>query len=398
MKNNPAIAVIVVAAGTGARAERHSDELPKQYRLLGGKAVLAHALEAFLDEDAVDFVVPVINPDHGKLFEALQLSHPKLLAPVMGGAQRQASCLAGLEALVPHAPDLVLLHDAARPFVAPETIKAISLALQTHDGALPVLPVTDTIKRSSDGTRIEATEDRSELWRAQTPQGFRFDKILAAHRKAAKQPDGFTDDAAIGEWAGLDVVLVPGHENTFKITRPGDFDRAQMMIGQMENFETRVGSGLDIHQFEPGDSVRLGGADFPHDAKLKGHSDADAALHVLTDALLGALAEGDIGTHFPPGDKKWKGASSEVFLRFAASRVSARGGRISHLDLTIVCEAPKIAPKSTKIRQNVARICKISESRVSVKATTSEKMGFIGRKEGLMTMATATIELPREDD
>ena len=398
MNKKPSIAVIVVAAGTGTRAQLHSGELPKQYRALGGKAVLAHALEAFLGEDAIDLVLPVINLDHVEFFDTLQLSHPKLLAPVHGGKERQASCLAGLEALEARVPDLALLHDAARPFVVPETIKAISLALQTHDGALPVLPVTDTIKRSPDGARIEATEDRTKLWAAQTPQGFRFAKILSAHRKAAKQQNEFTDDAAIAEWAGLDVVLVPGHENAFKITLPKDFERAEMVIGQMKKTETRVGSGLDIHQFEPGDGVRLGGVDFPHDAKLKGHSDADAVLHVLTDALLGALAEGDIGTHFPPSDPKWKDASSDVFLRFAAKRVLARGGRISHLDLTIVCEAPKISPKSTKIRKNVANICRISEGRVSVKATTSEGMGFIGRKEGLMTMATATVELPREDD
>ncbi|HHG89872.1 MAG TPA: bifunctional 2-C-methyl-D-erythritol 4-phosphate cytidylyltransferase/2-C-methyl-D-erythritol 2,4-cyclodiphosphate synthase [Devosia sp.] len=398
MNENPSIAVIVVAAGTGTRAERHTGELPKQYRALGGKAVLAHAVEAFFMEEDVNWVLPVINPDHGELFDALGLEDTKLLAPVHGGKERQASCLAGLEALETLAPDLVLLHDAARPIVASETIAAIKQALQSHHGALPVLPVTDTIKRSFDGARIEATEDRNQLWAAQTPQGFRFARILSAHRKAAKQQSEFTDDAAIAEWAGLDVVLVPGHENTFKITLPQDFVRAEMMIGQMKNYETRVGSGLDIHQFESGDNVRLGGVDFPHDAKLKGHSDADAALHVLTDALLGALAEGDIGTHFPPGDKKWKNASSDVFLSFAAERVLARGGRISHLDLTIVCEAPKIGPKSTKIRQIVAKICKISENRVSVKATTSEKMGFIGREEGLMTMATATIELPREDD
>ncbi len=395
--NKTGIAAVIVAAGAGTRAECHEGALPKQYCTIAGIPVLSHAIKAFLNDDNIEFVQPVIAPEHDGHFSALGLTNPKLLKPVYGGAQRQASCLAGLEALTGLAPDLVLLHDAARPFVAPETIAAIALALQSHDGALPALPVTDTIKRSADGSSIETTEDRTKLWAAQTPQGFRFEKILSAHRKAANHRGTFTDDAAIAEWAGLDVVLVPGDQNSFKITTPPDFEHAEMVIGQMTDMETRVGSGLDIHQFEPGNNVRLGGIDFPHDAKLMGHSDADAALHVLTDALLGALAEGDIGTHFPPGDAKWKNAPSDIFLHFAAERVLGRGGRISHLDLTIVCEAPKIAPKSTKIRQNIAKICQISESRVSVKATTSEKMGFIGRKEGLMTLATATIELPREN-
>ena len=392
------LAVIVVAAGGGQRARRFAGDRAKQYRKVGGKPVLAHALEALLEQDCVDLVLPVIGDGHQEFYDGLGLGHKKLLPPVVGGAERQQSTYAGLLALEEFSPDLVLVHDAARPFVAPETLGHIRTALQRHDGALPVLPLGDTIKRSADGVVIEATEDRRQLWAAQTPQGFDFEKLLVAHRRAADRPEAFTDDAAVAEWAGLDVVMVPGSPGAFKITTNEDFARAAAVIAEEKPMETRVGTGLDIHQFEPGDKVRLGGVDFAHDAGLKGHSDADAALHVLTDALLGALAEGDIGTHFPPGEVEWKNAASEVFLSFAAGRVRARGGRIVHLDLTIVCEAPKIGPKTSKVQQSIAKICKISESRVSVKATTSEKLGFVGRKEGLMTMGAATIELPRGDD
>jgi len=398
MNKSAKIATIVVAGGGGSRARRHEGDCPKQYRLLGGRAVLAHTLDAFLQLDLIDLVLPVIGAGHEKFYERLKLGHDKLLPAVFGGPERQNSSLAGLLALKEHDPDYVLIHDAARPFVDRKTVARICRALKTHHGAVPVLPLSDTIKRSSDGISIEGTENRAHLWAAQTPQGFVFDALLAAHENAASQPSPFSDDAGVAQWAGLDVVMVAGHKQSFKITTDEDFARAEAILQRSSQMETRVGSGLDIHQFEAGDNVRLGGVDFPHTAKLKGHSDADAALHVLTDAVLGALAEGDIGSHFPPGDPKWKNASSEVFLSFAAGRVKARGGRIVHLDLTIVCEMPKIGPKAREVKQNIANICQISPERVSVKATTSEKMGFVGRGEGLMTLGSATIEVGRGED
>lgn len=398
MNGRSRLGVIVVAAGEGRRARRFHRDIPKQYRAIGGKAVLAHAIEFFLKQDCIELVLPVIGGGHKELYEGLDLAHEKLLAPVFGGAERQQSTLFGLQALEELAPEHVLIHDAARPFIATETLTNICKALETHDGALPVLPLGDSIKRSADGITVQASENRNQLWAAQTPQGFVFKKLLAAHRRASSQPEPFTDDAGIAQWAGLDVVMVPGSAAAFKITAEEDFIRAGAVIKEGKPMETRVGTGLDIHAFEPGDKVVLGGVEFAHEASLKGHSDADAALHVLTDALLGALAEGDIGSHFPPNEAKWKDTSSEVFLSFAAERVRARGGRIVHLDLTIVCEAPKIAPKSGKVQQNIAKICGISPKRVSVKATTSEKLGFIGRKEGLMSMGAATIEVPRGED
>ncbi len=399
MDKNKKIAVIVVAAGSGSRARRHNGDIAKQYRLLGNKAVLAHALDGFLQLDMIDIVLPVIGAGQEKLYERIKPDDAKLLPAIIGGPTRQQSSLAGLLALKEHNPDYVLIHDAARPFVDKETVARVCQALTTHHGALPVLPVSDTIKRSTDGRKIEATENRDHLWAAQTPQGFVFKPLLAAYIKAKAKPSlCFGDDAGLAQWAGLDVVLVPGNEKTFKLTSALDFARAGSFLQGSSQMETRVGSAIDIHQFEPGDKVRLGGVDFAHAAKLKGHSDADAALHVLTDAILGALAEGDIGTHFPPSNDKWKNAASEVFLRFAMERVTARGGRIVHLDLTIVCEKPKIGPKASEVKHNIANICAISPQRVSVKATTAEKMGFIGREEGLMTLASASIEVPRGED
>lgn len=382
--------MIVVAAGSGTRI----GGLPKQYRPLAGTPVLARTLDAFLRHEAVTLVLPIINAAHGAAFAALGLAHAKLLPPVAGGASRQASVLAGLEALVPHAPDLVLIHDAARPLVGAEIISGVIAAL--GEAALPVLPVTDTIKRSDDGRTASATLDRTMLWAAQTPQGFAFNAILDAHRRAAAEPNPFTDDAAIAEWAGLEVVLTPGSSRNFKLTHAEDFERAERLIGGTM-METRVGTGFDVHQFEPGDAVWLGGVRIPHQAKLKGHSDADAALHALTDALYGALGAGDIGTHFPPSDPRWQGTASVLFLRHAAGLVAERGGRIVNLDLTIVSEAPKIAPHAAAMKAVIGEACGVAPARIAVKATTNEQMGFIGRGEGLTALATATLELPRED-
>lgn len=400
MTKTPKIAVIIVAGGKGERAGGGADSIPKQYRAVSGKPVIVRAIQAFLADPDIALVQPVVRAETLGLYNALPLpADARLLPPVRGGETRQGSVLAGLEALAPTGPDTVLIHDAARPIVPRAVIDDVIAHLATARAVLPAVAVTDTIKRSEDGRTVAGTEDRSTLFAAQTPQGFAFAPIFDAHRRAAQISDAFTDDTAIAEWAGLEVVLSRGSADNIKITHPGDIERAEQILdgtGDEKMMETRVGSGLDIHPFVAGDAVILGGVRIPHTARLKGHSDADAGLHVLTDALLGALAEGDIGTHFPPSDPQWKGAPSETFLRFAVDRVVARGGRILHLDLTINAEAPKIGPHVAAMRQNIARICAIAADRVSVKATTAEKMGFVGRQEGLLTLGTATIALPGE--
>lgn len=391
------VAVIVVAAGQGLRARSGGSTLPKQYEPLAGVPVLARSIAAFQEHADIEMILPVIGSGHSAHFTKLALDDAKLLPPVIGAETRQGSVLAGLHELRAHKPDVVLIHDAARPLIKPTTIANVLDALDTAQAVLPVVQVTDTIKRSAEGRISQGTEDRSKLWAAQTPQGFDYETILLAHEKAATSGENFTDDAAIAEWAGVEVRLVEGDSQNLKVTRPEDFALAAHWLGETQMMETRTGTGLDIHGFVPGDKVRLAEVDIPHTAQLSGHSDADIALHVLTDALLGALAEGDIGQHFPPSDPQWKGVSSRTFLSFAVERVSARCGRIVHLDLTLMCEAPKIGPVADRMRINIAAICKIDRSRVSVKATTAEKMGFVGRGEGIFAMGTATIELPRGD-
>jgi 2-C-methyl-D-erythritol 4-phosphate cytidylyltransferase/2-C-methyl-D-erythritol 2,4-cyclodiphosphate synthase len=367
---------------------------PKQYRRLAGRAVLARTIDAFTRRPDVRWVLPVIGQEHVDRYAALELSHPQLLEPVVGGASRQASVLRGLEALVSFRPDLVLIHDAARPLADDAVTSGVIAAL--GGAALPVLAVTDTIKRSLDGTRVSATEDRRQLYAAQTPQGFSYDLILQAHRRAALEPVEFTDDAAIAEWAGIPVTLTQGSARNIKLTHADDFERAERLLGAAP-METHTGMGFDVHPFESGDAVWLGGVRIPHTAKLRGHSDADAPLHALADALYGALGEGDIGTVFPPSDPQWKGAASRVFVEHAAGLVTQRGGRIVNVDLTIVCEAPRIAPHVPAMKAAIADALGVTPSRIAIKATTSEGLGFTGRGEGLMAMATATIELPRED-
>lgn len=390
----PLVAAIVVAAGRGERA---GDGLPKPYRPVGGVPVLARSLSAFLGHEGVALVLPVIHEDHRGLYEALGLRHEKLLPPVTGGAERQQSCLAGLEALEAQGPELVLIHDAARPFVDAGMIDGVLAALGEAPAALPAVAVTDTLKRAGAGGDVAETLDRNGLFAAQTPQGFRYPDILAAHRRAATAPAPFTDDAAIAEWAGMTVALTPGAAANVKLTRPEDFSRAERAFGESA-METRVGTGYDVHAFGPGDAVVLGGVAIPHERGLSGHSDADAGLHALTDALYGALGEGDIGTHFPPSDQRWRGADSAVFLIHAAEMVRRRGGRIVGLDLTLICERPRIGPHVAAMRARIAGICGIAEARVAVKATTSERLGFTGREEGIAALGTATVELPRTED
>ena len=389
------IAVIIVAAGKGERAGADGIAEPKQYRSVAGKPVLSRTIAAFLADDRITHVLPVIHADHADRYAALELGDPRLLAAVHGGATRQASVLEGLKALAPLRPDRVLIQDAARPFVSIGLIGRVATALDAHDGALPTLPVTDTIKRSLDGDLVATTEDRRQLFAAQTPQGFRFGQIFSAHMRAGTVRREFTDDAEIAEWAGLRVAMVPGDRNNIKITHPEDFNRAERILMSDQGFETRIGTGYDVHPFAPGDAVWLCGVKIPHKAKLQGHSDADVALHALTDAILGAIGEGDIGTHFPPSDMQWKGAASTLFLRHAGELVKNRGGRIVNLDVTIVAEAPRIAAHVPAMCAVIAETLGISADRVAVKATTNEKLGFIGREEGIVSMASASVEVPR---
>jgi 2-C-methyl-D-erythritol 4-phosphate cytidylyltransferase/2-C-methyl-D-erythritol 2,4-cyclodiphosphate synthase len=391
------IAVIIVAAGKGERARSGTYADPKQYQDLAGRPVLSRTIAAFLAHDAISHVVPVIHADHAERFSALGLSDDRLLSPVVGGASRQASVLEGLKVLAPMRPDLVLIHDAARPFVSNALITSVIDALGEFDGALPAVPLTDTIKRTLDGREVVATEDRRLLAAAQTPQGFRFGQIFSAHMRAGTVRREFTDDAEIAEWAGLRVALVAGDRDNLKITHPDDFARAERILGDSMKTETRIGTGYDVHSFVPGDHVWLGGVKIPHHSGLNGHSDSDVALHALTDAMLGAIGEGDIGVHFPPSDPQWKGAASTIFLRHAGNLIAQRGGRIVNLDVTIVAEAPRIAVHAPAMCAVIAETLGISADRVAVKATTNEKLGFLGREEGIVSMASASVELPRID-
>ncbi len=384
------VAAIVVAAGRGVRA---GGDLPKQFRRLGGDTLLQRALSAFTGVAAVSLVQPVIRPDDLALVRTL-VDGMDVLPPVSGGATRQASVRAGLEALESREPDIVLIHDAARPFASSELIARAIVAAEKTGAAIPGLPVTDTVKRIDRTGMIEATLDRNSIRLVQTPQAFAFPALLKAHRRAATQGrDDFTDDAALAEWAGMKVSVFEGEPANIKLTTPDDFARAEALQAASLG-DVRTGSGFDVHAFGPGDHVTLGGIRIPCDRALTGHSDADVALHALTDAILGALADGDIGAHFPPTDPQWRGASSDRFLVFAVDRVRARGGLIAHLDLTIVCEFPRISAHRDTMRANIARLARIETERVAVKATTSEKLGFTGRGEGIVAQATATIRLP----
>lgn len=381
------VVALVVAAGRGSRV---GGDLPKQYLDLDGRPVLRHTLAAFAVNPAVDAVRAVIHPDDRGLYDAAARGL-SLLDPVAGGASRQDSVRLGLESLAALDPDIVLIHDGARPFVDADIIGRAIAALATHPGALVAVPLADTLKRGADG-QVTATVDRTALWRAQTPQAFRFRDILEAHRAAAGGPE-LTDDAAVAEKAGLAVALVTGSEDNFKITTAADLERARRLFHG--EGETRTGTGFDVHRFAPGTGVWLAGVLVPHDEALAGHSDADVALHALTDAVLGAIAAGDIGHHFPPSDDRWKGAASHRFLAHAAGLVAALGGRIVNVDLTIVCERPKVGPHRPAMQARVAEILGVRADRVSIKATTTEGLGFTGRREGIAAQATATVWLPR---
>ena len=396
VKNNTT--AIIVAAGRGARAGAGG---PKQYRMLVGRAVIARTAEAFLSHTEIDAVRVIIHRDDRDEYQEAMgdlLKHPKLLDPVTGGAERQDSVRLGLESLEDAAPIRVLIHDAARPFIDVETISRVITALDVNDGAIAALPVFDTIKKSdsADHPCIDDTIPREALWRAQTPQAFHFNKILAAHRAVAGQQ--LTDDAAVGETAGLSIALVAGSPDNMKITQAEDFGMAETLLGRKKAaMEYRTGHGFDVHAFEEGNAVIICGVEIPHTHKLKGHSDADVGMHALTDAILGAIGEGDIGDHFPPSEAKWKGVPSHVFLEKARDLVARRKGQITHCDVTLICEEPKIGPHRDAMRAALALILAIKDSRISIKATTTEQLGFTGRREGIAAMATATVALPLND-
>ncbi len=398
-------AAIVVAAGSGTRAAGKDAAVPKQYRPLAGRMVLAHCLEAFSAHPAISDILVVIRPGDEPLYEeAVRGLQARLLPPVHGGATRQQSVLNGLRALSALHPDTVLIHDAARPFITIATISDILARLDHVPGAIAATPLSDTLKRGADGL-VAQTIDRTGLWCAQTPQGFRYCEILAAHEAAAAAGrSDFSDDAAIAEWRGLRVALVDSPAANWKITKADDFARAEAQMRQSHAEEiarapmgeSRAATGFDVHAFEAGDHVTLCGVKIPHTHGLRGHSDADAPLHALTDALLGTIGAGDIGDHFPPSDPQWRGADSGIFLKHARDLIARRGGRIVNVDITILAERPRIAPHRDAMRARVAELLGIGVDRVGLKATTTEGLGFTGRREGLASLATATVFLPFE--
>lgn len=384
-------AAIVVAGGGGTRAGAGA---PKQYRLIRGEPVLRHSLRLFTDHREIGAVQAVIRHEDVAAYEQACARLPKCLPAAPGGKTRQESVLAGLERLLPTAPRFVLVHDAARPFADTALIDRAIAAARKYGAAIPAIAVSDTIKRVDGSGKILANVERSELRAVQTPQAFTFDALLAAHRRAVNEGRGdFTDDAALMEWTGATVATFEGSITNSKLTTPEDFERANAYAAQMLG-DVRTGTGYDVHAFTDGDHVTLGGLKIPHNKKLSGHSDADVLLHAITDAILGAIGDGDIGHHFPPSDKKWRGANSATFAAFAVERVRARGGMIAHIDGTLICEAPKIGPHRDVMREKIAEICGIEIDRVGVQATTNEGLGFIGRSEGIAAMATATIRLP----
>jgi 2-C-methyl-D-erythritol 4-phosphate cytidylyltransferase/2-C-methyl-D-erythritol 2,4-cyclodiphosphate synthase len=345
-------AAILVAAGRGLRAGSGG---PKQYRMIGGLSVIFRAMEPFCRHPEVFAVQPVLNPDDTAIFNAA-VRELRYQPPASGGATRQASVHAGLEALTSQKPDVVLIHDAARPFVSAALIsRAIDAAGRTG-AAIPAIPVTDTIKLIGEAGNVEATPERARLRIAQTPQAFRYDVILDAHRRAAREGrSDFTDDAALAEWAGLTVATFEGDPANMKLTTPEDFVREEARLASVVG-DVRIGTGYDVHAFGDGDHLMICGVRVPHTKGFLAHSDGDVGLHALVDAILGALADGDIGSHFPPSDPKWKGASSDRFLKYAVDRVTARGGRIANLEVTLICERPKIGPLRDIMRARIAEI------------------------------------------
>ena len=369
-------AAIIVAAGRGTRA---GGDLPKQWQPLAGQRAIDWTLAAFDGVDEVTNMVAVLHPD-----DMDRLTPRPGLQVVVGGATRAASVRNGLEALQDQAITRVLIHDAARCCIRPGLIRALIGALDRGLAAAPALPVTDALWRGQDG-HVSGTTDRTGLFRAQTPQAFDFATILSAHRTHSGNA---ADDVEVARAAGLPVQIIEGDEANLKITTPGDFARAERILRQMD---IRIGTGFDVHRFGDGDRVFLCGVAVPYHRGLQGHSDADVGMHALTDAIYGALAEGDIGQHFPPSDPQWKGAESHVFLRHAVKLASEKGFKINNMDVTLICERPKIGPHAPAMRAALADITGVAMDRVSVKATTSERLGFTGREEGIAAQAAVTL-------
>lgn len=379
---------VIVAAGRGVRA---GGGLPKQFRPLAGVPVLTRTVALFAAHPDCRRLIVVAAAEEADRCRAL-LSATRGVEIVPGGSTRQASVRAGLEVLAEEPEDaVVLIHDAARPFATGGLLGRVAAAAAVTGAAVPVLPVVDTLKQVTEDGRVAATVPRDPLRRAQTPQGFRLGPLLSAHRAGANGPEA-TDDAALMEAGGHAVATVEGETNNMKLTTESDFHDAERRLAPL--WETRTGMGYDVHRFGPGDGVWLFGLKIPHDKTLQGHSDADVGLHAITDALLGAVAEGDIGTHFPPSDPQWRGAASDRFLAHARDLVLAKGGRILSVDATAICERPKLGPHREALRARVAEILGLSVSRVSLKATTTEKLGFTGRGEGIACQAVATVALP----
>ena len=373
------VAALIVAAGRGSRA---GGAKPKQWQHIAGRPVIEHTLERFARHPRIDRIMVVLHQDDMDLLKSTQCEITQ------GGASRDASVRNGLDALAANPPDHVLIHDVARPALSDAVIERVLGALATHPAAAPALPVTDALWQGANG-QVTESRARDGLYRAQTPQGFHFDAIFKAHH-ANDAPAA--DDVEVALRAGLEVVIVDGDERNLKITRPEDFARAAEALKGSHMTDIRLGNGYDVHAFEPGNEVILCGVPIAHTAQLKGHSDADVAMHAITDALYGAIAEGDIGRHFPPSDPQWKDAASAVFLSHAAELVRARGFDISNIDCTIICELPKIGPHAAAMQANLAKIIGIEPTRISVKATTSERLGFTGRQEGIAAIATAALQ------
>jgi 2-C-methyl-D-erythritol 4-phosphate cytidylyltransferase/2-C-methyl-D-erythritol 2,4-cyclodiphosphate synthase len=378
------VAAIIVAAGSSSR---YGGNIPKQYEILGGKPLLLYSLEVLLTHPAISRVLLVINKEHRAFVEALKL--PSRVDIVIGGASRQQSVNNGLKALQNKPPHGVLIHDAARPFITEQTVDALLVALETSDGAIPASPVADTLKKNTPAQTIEKTVERHHLWAAQTPQAFDYAKIFHAHTEFSAIEA--TDDAQLAELGGFSVALVPHSRHNFKITTLEDKQMAEALIARTKPRQQRIGQGVDVHSFTAGDFVTLCGVKIPHTHALKGHSDADVALHALTDALLGTIGAGDIGVHFPPSDAQWKNADSLIFLRHAIKLLHAKGAAINNLDVTILCERPKILPHRAAMVAVLMRELALAEDQVSIKATTTEKLGFLGREEGIAAMAVVSV-------
>lgn len=395
------IVALITASGRGSRLSLNGDGIPKQYLPLAGVPMLRHTILAFLHHPQITDVICTIHPDDMALYEEATVGLD-LLNPIFGGESRQASVHNGLEALREYNPDKVLIHDGARPFTSKRVINGILEKLETHPAVIPAIAVEDTIKKYGDG-KIEWTVERENLWRAQTPQGFIYQDILNAHK--AFKDINFTDDAALDEYAGIPVAIIPGSHNNFKITSEEDYERAKQLISlQSENVkeEVRCGIGYDVHRFrarEKGEthSIRIAGVDIvtsdDFDKKIEAHSDGDVAIHSLIDALLGAIGEGDIGEHFPPTDNKWKDFDSREMLKQINHLMRKKGAKIINIDLTIICEKPRISKHKHQMEEALAQVLGIQKTRINVKATTTEKLGFLGREEGIAAQAICNVAM-----